>query len=59
MKSGLEHSNIVRQHNTGIHSGDACRLAWVLFDEAITVVTLLGVVLTAIGVSLMVKPANP
>jgi drug/metabolite transporter (DMT)-like permease len=30
-------------------------MAWVLFDEAITVVTLLGIMLTAIGVSLVVR----
>ena len=28
-------------------------------DEAITVVTLLGIALTAIGVSLVVRPARP
>jgi drug/metabolite transporter (DMT)-like permease len=33
-------------------------MAWVLFDEAITVVTLLGIALTAIGVSLVVRPAR-
>jgi drug/metabolite transporter (DMT)-like permease len=33
-------------------------MAWVLFGEAITVVTLLGIVLTAIGVSLVVRPAK-
>ena len=30
-------------------------MAWVLFDEAITVVTLMGIMLTAIGVSLVVR----
>jgi drug/metabolite transporter (DMT)-like permease len=33
-------------------------MAWVLFDEAITVVTLLGIALTAIGVSLVVRSAK-
>jgi drug/metabolite transporter (DMT)-like permease len=33
-------------------------MAWLLFDEAITVVTVLGIVLTAIGVSLVVRPAK-
>jgi drug/metabolite transporter (DMT)-like permease len=33
-------------------------MAWVLFDEAITAVTLLGIALTAIGVSLVVRPAR-
>ena len=33
-------------------------MAWVLFGEAITVVTLLGIALTAIGVSLVVRPAR-
>ncbi len=33
-------------------------MAWVLFDEAITAVTILGIVLTAIGVSLVVRPAK-
>jgi drug/metabolite transporter (DMT)-like permease len=33
-------------------------MAWVLFDEAITTVTILGIVLTAIGVSLVVRPAK-
>ncbi len=33
-------------------------MAWVLFDEAITLVTLLGIALTAIGVSLVVRPAR-
>jgi drug/metabolite transporter (DMT)-like permease len=34
-------------------------MAWVLFDEAITLITILGIVLTAIGVSLVVRPAKP
>ena len=34
-------------------------MAWVLFGEAITIVTMLGIVLTAIGVSLVVRPAKP
>jgi drug/metabolite transporter (DMT)-like permease len=33
-------------------------MAWVLFDEAITLVTLFGIALTAIGVSLVVRPAR-
>lgn len=33
-------------------------MAWVLFDEPITLVTLLGTALTAIGVSLVVRQAN-
>jgi drug/metabolite transporter (DMT)-like permease len=33
-------------------------MAWLLFDEAITAVTVLGIVLTAIGVSLVVRPAK-
>lgn len=33
-------------------------MAWVLFDEAITLVTLVGIALTAIGVSLVVRPAR-
>jgi len=31
-------------------------IAWVLFDEPITTVTLMGVALTAVGVSLVVRP---
>ena len=31
-------------------------MAWLLFDEAITIITVLGIVLTAIGVSLVVRP---
>ena len=34
-------------------------MAWVLFDEAITVVTIAGTALTALGVSLVVRPAKP
>ena len=34
-------------------------MAWVLFDEAITVMTILGTALTALGVSLVVRPAKP
>jgi drug/metabolite transporter (DMT)-like permease len=33
-------------------------MAWLLFDEAITTITVLGIVLTAIGVSLVVRPAK-
>lgn len=33
-------------------------LAWVLFGEAVTWLTLLGIVLTAIGVSLVVRPSK-
>ncbi len=33
-------------------------MAWVLFGEAITVVTILGIALTAIGVSLVVRSAR-
>ncbi len=32
-------------------------MAWVLFDEQITAVTLLGTAITAVGVSLVVRPA--
>lgn len=34
-------------------------MAWVLFDEPITVVTIIGTALTALGVSLVVRPAKP
>ena len=34
-------------------------MAWLLFDEPITTITLLGIVLTALGVSLVVRPAKP
>jgi drug/metabolite transporter (DMT)-like permease len=33
-------------------------MAWVLFGETITFVTIFGIVLTAIGVSLVVRPAK-
>ena len=33
-------------------------MAWLLFDEAITLTTLLGTALTAFGVSLVVRPAK-
>ncbi len=33
-------------------------IAWVLFDEAITAMTLLGTAITALGVSLVVRPAT-
>ena len=33
-------------------------VAWVLFDEAITAVTLLGTAITAVGVSLVVRPVR-
>lgn len=33
-------------------------MAWLLFDEAITVITVLGTALTALGVSLVVRPAR-
>jgi drug/metabolite transporter (DMT)-like permease len=34
-------------------------MAWVLFGESITVVTVLGTALTALGVSLVLRPAKP
>jgi drug/metabolite transporter (DMT)-like permease len=34
-------------------------LAWFLFDEPVTVTTLLGIVLTAVGVSLVVRAPTP
>ena len=34
-------------------------MAWMLFDEAITLVTIAGTALTALGVSLVVRPAKP
>jgi drug/metabolite transporter (DMT)-like permease len=34
-------------------------MAWVLFDEPITVTTVIGTALTALGVSLVVRPAKP
>ncbi len=33
-------------------------MAWVLFNEPITLVTLAGIVVTAAGVSLVVRPAR-
>ena len=33
-------------------------MAWVLFDESITLATLLGTALTALGVSLVVRPSR-
>ena len=34
-------------------------IAWMLFDEQITAITLLGTAITAVGVSLVVRPASP
>ena len=34
-------------------------MAWVLFDEPITVTTVVGTAVTALGVSLVVRPAKP
>ena len=34
-------------------------MAWLLFKEAITLATVVGTVLTAVGVSLVVRPAKP
>ena len=34
-------------------------MAWLLFGETITVVTIVGTALTAVGVSLVVRPAKP
>ncbi|MDO9199900.1 MAG: EamA/RhaT family transporter, partial [Hydrogenophaga sp.] len=34
-------------------------IAWGLFDEPITAVTVAGIALTAFGVSLVVRPAKP
>ena len=34
-------------------------MAWLLFDEAITLATVIGTALTAVGVSLVVRPAKP
>jgi drug/metabolite transporter (DMT)-like permease len=34
-------------------------IAWVLFDEPINAVTLVGIALTAFGVSMVVRPARP
>ena len=33
-------------------------MAWLLFDEPITAITLVGTALTAFGVSLVVRPAK-
>jgi drug/metabolite transporter (DMT)-like permease len=33
-------------------------LAWLIFDEPITLVTCAGIALTALGVSLVVRPAK-
>jgi drug/metabolite transporter (DMT)-like permease len=33
-------------------------MAWVLFGEAITLATILGTALTAVGVSLVVRPSR-
>jgi drug/metabolite transporter (DMT)-like permease len=34
-------------------------MAWLLFDEPITVVTIVGTAVTALGVSLVVRPSKP
>ena len=34
-------------------------IAWGLFDEPITAITLAGIALAALGVSLVVRPARP
>jgi drug/metabolite transporter (DMT)-like permease len=34
-------------------------MAWLLFGEAITLATIVGTALTAVGVSLVVRPAKP
>ena len=34
-------------------------MAWLLFNEVITVATVIGTLLTAVGVSLVVRPAKP
>ena len=34
-------------------------MAWFLFNESITTVTLLGIALTAVGVSLVVRQVSP
>ena len=34
-------------------------MAWLLFDETITLATVVGTLLTALGVSLVVRPAKP
>jgi drug/metabolite transporter (DMT)-like permease len=33
-------------------------MAWLLFNEPITLLTITGTVLTAVGVSLVVRPAR-
>jgi len=33
-------------------------MAWILFNEPITLVTLAGIAVTAVGVSLVVRPAS-
>ena len=33
-------------------------MAWLLFDEVITLATVVGTMLTAVGVSLVVRPAK-
>jgi len=32
-------------------------MAWLLFDEPITLTTVIGIAITALGVSLVVRPA--
>ena len=34
-------------------------MAWLLFGESITLATVVGTALTAVGVSLVVRPAKP
>jgi len=34
-------------------------MAWLLFGESITLATVAGTALTALGVSLVVRPAKP
>jgi drug/metabolite transporter (DMT)-like permease len=34
-------------------------MAWLLFGETITIATLLGTALTAVGVNLVVRPSRP
>jgi len=34
-------------------------MAWLLFDESITMTTVVGTALTALGVSFVVRPAKP
>ena len=34
-------------------------IAWLLFDEPITLFTVAGIALTALGVSLVVRPPRP